>query len=101
MSVAVGPFGMPEEFKPRFDGTINLGHILSLSAVLITVIGGYYSMSTRLSSAESQLSRIATVLEITIRQDEQIKTINYRLDRMERLDRQDRQDRQDPNAKSR
>ena len=74
---------MTDNAKPRFDGTINLGHILSLSGVLIAVVGGYYSMSLRLAAAETQLSRIAIVLEATIRQEEQIKWLIDRVNRIE------------------
>jgi hypothetical protein len=74
---------MPEEFKPRFDGTINLGHLMSLGGILLIAISGYYSFSSRLSVVEGQLTRIATVLENSIRQDEQIKSLTYRMDKVE------------------
>jgi len=56
---------------------------MSLGGILLIAISGYYSFSSRLSVVEGQLTRIATVLENSIRQDEQIKSLTYRMDKVE------------------
>lgn len=51
-----------QSLKPRFDGTINLGHILSAVALMVTV-GGIGAMSIR-TDANTQLQIAAMSLEI-------------------------------------
>lgn len=69
--------------KPFFDPTINLGHVLSLSGVIIAIIGGWYSFDSRLSGAEKQLNRLVLVIEASIRQEEQIKALTGSVLRLE------------------
>tara|TARA_R110000868_G_scaffold245065_1_gene501566 strand:+ start:185 stop:439 length:255 start_codon:yes stop_codon:yes gene_type:complete len=74
---------MVDNSKPRIDPTINIGHLISLGGVLLLAIGGYYSFSNRLVNVETQLSRITSVLEASIRQDEQIKNLRDRVNKIE------------------
>ena len=74
---------MTEDTKPKFDPTINLGHLLSMGGILFLSIGAYFSFGGRLGAVESQLARITSVLEISIRQEEQIKSLTYRLEKLE------------------
>lgn len=69
--------------RPRFDPTINLGHVLSLSGVIIAIVGGWYSFDTRLKSVETQMARQTQVIELGIRQEERL---NYLSDRVLRLE---------------
>jgi hypothetical protein len=71
------------ENSPKFDPTINLGHVITLSGVVLAIVASYYSFSSRLTSVEFQINRIASVLESTIRQEEQVKSLNQRMDRLE------------------
>jgi len=74
---------MPEDLRPKFDATINLGHVMTLTGVVLAILGSYYSFSSRLSSVETQLVRMATVLEMSIRQEEQVKALTRRVDKLE------------------
>ena len=76
-------FAVTDDFRPKFDATITLGHIVKLSGILFAIVGTYYSFNNRLSSVESQIGRMASILEMAIRQDEQIKNLTYRLDRLD------------------
>lgn len=76
--------GQGKSTKARFDGTINLGHVLSMTTILITLIVGGATFHSRLTVVEAQMSRQTEILERTIRADEQMRAIRERLDRVER-----------------
>ena len=63
-----------------FDGTLNVNHMITLAVATATLIGMYYSFNARLALVETQLGRLISVIELGIRQDEQIKNIIRRLD---------------------
>lgn len=69
--------------RPRFDPTINLGHIITLTGVIMSMIAGWYSVDARLSGAERQLTRLIVVVETSIRQEEQIKGLQATVARLE------------------
>lgn len=69
--------------RPRFDPTINLGHIITLSGVIVAMVASWYSVDSRLSGAERQLVRLVLVVEASIRQEEQIKTLQATVTRLE------------------
>lgn len=75
---------------PRFDPTINYGHVLTASSFIMAGIGAYFGMSAELKSVdqrvakiESTLQQLANVLVLTARQDERLIAIERRVDRLE------------------
>ena len=87
---------MSEEFdaykqpKPRFDPTINYGHILTAVSIIIAGAGAYYGMRAelvnvdqRVGKIESTLQQLANVVVLTARQDEKLNAIERRVDRLE------------------
>ena len=68
-----------------FDPTINLGHIMTLTGVMVAIIGGWYSFNARLELVERQIARQTVILELSIRSEEQIKALIGRVERLERI----------------
>jgi hypothetical protein len=76
--------------RPRFDPTINYGHVLTVSSFLIAAASAYYGMRAelqnvdlRVAKIESTLQQVANVLVQSARQDEKMIAIERRLDRLE------------------
>lgn len=87
---------MSEEFhmrpRPRFDPTINYGHILTALTLIIAGAGAYFGMRAelqnvdlRVAKLESTLQQLASVIVLTARQDEKLVGIERRLDRLEQV----------------
>lgn len=74
----------PDLTRPRFDPTINLGHIITLSAVIVTIIGGAYVFDYRLNAIEKQIEKLQTVFLDTAIVKEQMTGFGKRLDALER-----------------
>lgn len=68
----------------RWDGTINLGHILTMGAMVSGMLWTYATFDKRLVLVETQLSRQVEILDRSIRADEQLRAIRERLERLER-----------------
>lgn len=72
----------------RWDWTINLGHVLTMGAMIVSTVGGmlwtYATFDKRLTRLEDQMIRQTDVLDRSIRADEQLRAIRERLDRLER-----------------
>ena len=80
--------------KPRFDPTINYGHILTALTLIIAGAGAYFGMRAelqnvdlRVAKLESTLQQPASVVVLTARQDEKLIGIKRRLDRLEQVSR--------------
>ena len=83
MSDEIDPSRQP---KPRFDPTINYGHILTA----VAGTGAYYGMRVelqhvdyRVAKIENTLQQLANVLVLTARQHERLIAIERRVDRLE------------------
>lgn len=74
----------PDLTHPRFDPTINLGHILTMGAVIVSLIGGAYVFDYRLQSIEKQIEKLQSVLLDTAIVKEQITGLSRRIDTLER-----------------
>ena len=68
--------------KPRFDPTINYGHILTAVSLIVAGAGAYYGMRAelqnvdqRVAKIESTLQQLANVVVLTARQDEKLNAI--------------------------
>lgn len=66
---------LSETRRPRFDWTINLGHLLSIFSMMLVVAGGYFSLTMRLGIVEDRVATMAALMERSIRNDEQIATL--------------------------
>jgi hypothetical protein len=80
--------------KPKFDPTINYGHVLTALSIVIAGTGAYYGMSFELQSVdqrvakiEATLQQLANVMVLTARQDERLIAIERRVDRLEEAPR--------------
>ncbi len=76
--------------KPRFDPTINYGHILTVVTFIFAGSAAYYGMKAelhnvdqRVAKIESTLQQLANVVVLTARQDERLNAIERRVDRLE------------------
>ena len=70
--------------KPRFDPTINLGHVISLGGVIVVVTGSLYLTDYRLNALEKNVATLSTVVIQAARTDERLKDHGRRLDLLER-----------------
>jgi hypothetical protein len=76
--------------KPRFDPTINYGHILTAvsfivagSAAFIGMKAELHNVDQRVAKLEATLQQLANVVVLTARQDERLNAIERRVDRIE------------------
>jgi hypothetical protein len=70
--------------RPLFDPTINLGHLISFGAVIVTIIGGWYVMDHRLTALERNFEKLSVAVIELVRLDERLKAHGRRLDNLER-----------------
>ena len=70
--------------KPRFEPTINLGHIITLGGVICAIAGGWYAFDYRLTAIEGQVRMLSTVVIDNARMDERVRDHGRRLDNLER-----------------
>jgi hypothetical protein len=87
--------------RPRFDPTVNLGHVLSILSFVGMAVAAYYAMKGDIDKLESRMvtvertagdvassvSRLTDVVVITARQDERLNALGARVDRIERMTR--------------
>jgi hypothetical protein len=66
--------------RPRFDPTINYGHILTA----VRLRAELQNVDQRVAKIESTLQQLANVVVLTARQDEKLTAIERRVDRLER-----------------
>jgi hypothetical protein len=83
---------LSRQAKPRFDPTINYGHVLTAASFILAGIGAYIGMSAelrnvdqRVAKIENTLQQLANVLVLTARQDERLIAIERRVDRLEQI----------------
>jgi hypothetical protein len=76
--------------KPRFDPTINYGHILTAATFIAAGLAAFLGMKIELQNLdqrvikiEATLQQLANVLVVTARQDERLKAMERRVDRLE------------------
>ncbi len=78
--------------RPKFDPTINYGHVLTVVSFMLAGAGAYYGMRAelqgvdqRVAKIENTLQQLANVLVLTARQDERLIAIERRVDRLEQV----------------
>lgn len=70
--------------SPRWDPTINLGHIMTAVVFIAAISGGWYLTDHRLSALERNFEKLSTVVIDNARTDERLKDFSRRLDLLER-----------------
>lgn len=79
---------MTEHSRARFDPTINLGHLITMGSILITMVAGYTSLNARVGVVEAQITAMTTLMERSIRADEQLQSLKSEIERQGmRIDR--------------
>ena len=69
---------------PRFDFTINLGHILTFGSILVTLVVSWVMFDQRLKAVEKTLETYTVTLVEQVRQGARIDALTARMDRVER-----------------
>jgi hypothetical protein len=81
-----------QKSRPKFDPTINYGHVFTIVSFILAGAGAYYGMRAelqgvdqRVAKIENTLQQLANVLVLTARQDERLIAIERRVDRLEQM----------------
>jgi hypothetical protein len=69
--------------SPRFDPTINLGHLLTLTGVVIVMVGGGFVADFRLAALEKEVAKLSNLVVQAARFEERITDLTRRVDRLE------------------
>lgn len=69
---------------PRFDFTINLGHVITFGGLIVTMTIGWATFDGRLRAVEKTLDTATATLMEQVRQGAQISALSERVARMER-----------------
>jgi hypothetical protein len=70
---------------PRFDLTINLGHLISFTAVVVTMVFGWANFDARLTRVEETLRTSTATLVEQVKQGAELRAMDARLARVERV----------------
>lgn len=70
---------------PRFDFTINLGHVLTITGLVVTMAIGWANFDGRLRTVEKTLDTATQTLVEQVRQGAWIDAVVARVDRLERI----------------
>lgn len=70
---------------PRFDFTINLGHVLTVGALLLTMIAGWMNFDARLTAVERTLATSTATLLEQVKQGAELRALTDRVTRIERI----------------
>ena len=68
---------------PRFDFTINLGHVLTIGGLVVTMSVGWANFDGRLRAVEKILDTATQTLVEQVRQGARIDALGARVDRLE------------------
>jgi hypothetical protein len=70
---------------PRFDLTINLGHVITFGGLIVTMTIGWATFDGRLRAVEKTLDTATATLVEQVRQGAQLAAVTERLARVERM----------------
>ena len=70
---------------PRFDFTINLGHVITFGGLLVTMAVGWSTFDGRLRAVERTLETATATLVEQVRQGAQLSAVADRVTRLERI----------------
>lgn len=88
---------MNERVRPRLDGTINLGHVLTAATFVVAAASAFYGVKSttvvldqRVTSIERSIGSMALAIEkladkavVDARQEERINSADKRIERLE------------------
>ena len=76
--------------KPRFDPTVNLGHVITFIGFILAGLGAYEgarvelkAIALRLEVVERQIEKLSEVIITTARQGERMAQLERRLEKLE------------------
>lgn len=69
---------------PRFDFTINLGHVITFGGLIITMAVGWANFDGRLRAVEKTLETATATLVEQVKQGADLRALTARVDRIER-----------------
>lgn len=69
--------------RPRFDATLNWGHMMIAITFLVTATGQWLLTDYRLKAVEDQVKSLSTLVVTAARIDERMNDYGRRLDRLE------------------
>lgn len=72
---------------PRFDPTINLGHIISAGSFAIMMAMGWTQLSSRMEMVEKQVAGMSALIERSIRTDTRVDELSRRIGDLEQRTR--------------
>ncbi|KQV04835.1 hypothetical protein [Devosia sp. Root105] len=75
---------------PRFDLTINLGHVITFGGLLVTMAVGWATFDGRLRAVERTLETATATLVEQVRQGAQLAAVSDRVTKLERVAEADR-----------
>jgi len=70
---------------PRFDFTINLGHVITFGGLIFTMSMGWSAFDGRLRAVEKTLETATATLVEQVRQGSMISALDQRMQRVERI----------------
>ena len=70
---------------PKFDFTINFGHVITFGSILATIVIGWVTFDQRLKAVERTLETATATLVEQVRQGGRIDALIARVDRIERI----------------
>jgi hypothetical protein len=71
--------------RPTFDFTINFGHLLSVAAMVLTMIVGWVNFDNRLQQVEAALAQATTTFISQVRLEAKVEAQDERVTRLERV----------------
>ena len=89
---------MTEIPRPKFDPTVNLGHVLSILSFVGMAVAAYYAMKSDIQAVElrmvavektagelaNSMKQLTDVVVAAARQDERMNALTNRIERLER-----------------
>jgi len=70
---------------PKFDLTINLGHVITFGGLMVTMAIGWATFDGRLRAVERTLETATATLVEQVRQGAELSAVSERVDRLERM----------------
>jgi hypothetical protein len=69
----------------KFDGTINLGHVITFGGLIITMTIGWATFDGRLRAVEKTLETATSTLIEQVKQGGELRALTQRVERVERI----------------
>lgn len=70
---------------PKFDLTINLGHVITFGGLIITMTIGWATFDGRLRAVEKTLETATSTLIEQVKQGGELRALTQRVERVERI----------------